>query len=121
MTAQPGGHAGLAAGAWAQLTLMEQLAHVGSEVDRAIRAHENGRIERRDHAIVRALELFDLVAADERWRGARRRETRRAREEFCRLFYGDDVRPGEAASLQKYFLHFAVARRTTTPFSGSGT
>ena len=107
----PAGHAGLASGAWSRLTLVEQLANVGSEVDRAIRAHESGRVERRDLAIVRALELFDLIGADERWRGARRREARRAREEFCRLFYGDDVRPGDAASLQKYFLQFAVAAR----------
>lgn len=105
------GHAGLASGAWSRLTIVEQMANVGSEVERAIRAHESGRTERRDQAIARALELFDLIGADERWRGARRRETRRAREEFCRLFYGDDVRPGEANSLQKYFLQFAVAAR----------
>jgi hypothetical protein len=107
----PAGHVGLASGSWFRLTLIEQLANVGSEVDRAVRAHESGRIERRDQAIARALELFDLTGADERWRGARRRETRRAREEFCRLFYSDDVRPGDAASLQKYFLQFAVAAR----------
>ena len=35
----PAGHAGLASGEWARLTLIEQLAHVGSEVDRALRAH----------------------------------------------------------------------------------
>lgn len=109
MTA-PAGHAGLAAGAWTRLRLVEQLAHVGSEVERAIRAHESGRTGRRDLAITRALELFDLIAADDRWRGPARRETRRAREEFCRIFYGD-VRPGEVASLQKYFLQFAVAAR----------
>ena len=107
----PAGHAGLASGEWARLTLIEQLAHVGSEVDRALRAHQAGRIERRDLAIVRALELFDLIASDNRWRGARRRETRRAREEFCRLFFGDDAQPEDAASLQKYFLQFAVAAR----------
>ena len=111
----PAGHAGLAAGAWARLQLVEQLAHVGSEVDRAIRAHERGRTDRRDLAIARALELFDLIAADDRWRGPARRETRRAREEFCRLFYGDDVRPGDPASLQKYFLQFAVAARQLRP------
>jgi hypothetical protein len=107
----PAGHTLLAAGEWARLTLMEQLAHVGSEVDRAVRAHQSGRLQRRDLAIDRALELFDLVAADDRWRGPARRETLRAREEFCRLFYDDDVRANQVASLQKYFLYFAIAAR----------
>jgi hypothetical protein len=107
----PTSHAGLAAGRWQTLTLMEQLANTGSEVDRAIRAHESGMPDRRDSAIVRALELFDLTAADERWRGHRRREVLRAREEFCRLFYSNEVQPGAAVSLRRYFLHFAVAAR----------
>ncbi|MEX0892972.1 MAG: hypothetical protein WEB88_12465 [Gemmatimonadota bacterium] len=111
MSAASAGHAAQASGGWGRLTLMEQLAHVGSEVDRAIRAHQSGRIQRREHAITRALELFDLVGADERWRGPARRETRRAREIFCSLFFGEDVEPEEGTSLQKYFLQFAVAAR----------
>jgi hypothetical protein len=62
-----------------------------------------------DQALVRALELFDLTASDPRWRGARRREICRAREEFCRLFFDESVDPGSAAGLERYFLHFAVA------------
>jgi hypothetical protein len=93
------------------MSLMEQLAHVGSEVQRSIRAHEAGREDRRENAVARALELFDLSATDDRWRGPRRREILRAREEFCRLLYGDDVPPGSAAGLQNYFLAFATAAR----------
>ena len=96
---------------WGSLTLMEQLANVGSEVDRAIRAHGTRNTSRFDHALARALELFDLTAADERWRGHRRREILRAREEFCRLFYDPDVPPDSAAGLSRYFLAFAVAAR----------
>jgi hypothetical protein len=44
------GHAGLAAGRWAALSLAEQLANVGSEVDRTIRAWEAGRGDRFDRA-----------------------------------------------------------------------
>jgi len=105
------GHVNLAAGRWESLTLVEQLANVGSEVERAIRAHEAGRAERRDAAVNRGLELFDLTAADNRWRGLRRREILRAREEFCALFWGYIEQPGAAASLSRYFLHFAVAAR----------
>jgi hypothetical protein len=88
---------------------MEQLANVGSDVDRAIRAHAVGNIARFDHALERALELFDLTAADARWRGHRRREILRAREEFCRLFFSATAPAGSAAGLQKYFLYAAVA------------
>jgi len=107
----PRGHADLAAGRWKSMTLIEQLANVGSEVDRAIKAHEAGRSDRRDAAVDRGLELFDLTAADDRWRGARRREVLRAREEFCALFWGDGEQPRAAASLSRYFLHFAFAAR----------
>jgi hypothetical protein len=105
------GHANLAAGRWKSLTLVEQLANVGSEVERAIKAHEAGHAERRDAAVNRGLELFDLTAGDHRWRGSRRREILRAREEFCALFWGVAEQPGAAASLSRYFLHFAVAAR----------
>lgn len=111
MTSSPAGHAGLAAGRWSSLSLAEQLANVGSEVDRAIKAHEAGRRDRRDAAVDRGLELFDLTAADPRWRGARRREVLRAREEFCALFWGEDQRASDPESLSRYFLPFALAAR----------
>lgn len=109
-------HAGLAAGRWNTVSLAEQLAHVGSEVERAIRAWETRRFDRCEHAQARALELFDLTARDARWRGARRREILRVREEFCRVFYDDEPAPESARGLRAYFLRFAVlARRTGTP------
>lgn len=100
-----------AARRWGTFSLMEQLAHVGSEVERAIRAHEGGNHARFDGALTRALELFDLTAADDRWRGPKRREILRAREEFCRLFYDSEVPPGSAHGLRRYFLAFATAAR----------
>jgi hypothetical protein len=103
-------HAGAAA-RWAALPLVDQLANVGSEVERAIRAHGTGNVARWGHAQARALELFDLTAADPRWRGPRRREILRAREEFCRLFHATDAAPGSAEGLRRYFLAFAVAAR----------
>lgn len=106
----PTRHATLTAGSWRSLTLIEQLANIGSEVDRAIKAHEAGRADRRDAAVDRGLELFDLTAADDRWRGPRRREVLRAREEFCALFWGKSGGT-RTASLNKYFLYFALAAR----------
>ena len=104
-------HTKAAAGGWARLELVEQLGNVGSEVDRAIRAHEAGRADRFESALERALELFDLTAADPRWRGHRCQEILRAREEFCRLFFDPDVPPGSSRGLSRYFLGFAWAAR----------
>ena len=104
-------HAELGSGRWRQMTLAQQLANVGSEVDRAIRAWEGGQSGRFEGALDRALELFDLTAADDRWRGPRRREILRAREEFCRLFFEADLPAGSARSLSRYFLQFAVLAR----------
>lgn len=108
--------AGLAAGRWAALSLVEQLANVGSEVDRAMEAWVAQRPDRFERALERALELFDLTARDDRWRGHRRREILRAREEFCRLFFEDQASFDAALTLRKYFLQFALlARRSAAP------
>jgi len=105
------GHTDLATGRWAAFSLAVQLANVGSEVDRAIAAWAAQRSDRFDRALARALELFDLTARDNRWRGHRRREILRAREEFCRLFFDDAVPSGAARTLRKYFLQFALLAR----------
>lgn len=94
---------------WATFSIMEQLANVGSEVERAIRAHAAGNASRFDSALARALELFDLTAADTRWRGPRRREILRAREEFCRLFFSATPPENSIPGLQRYFLYAAIA------------
>src|SRR5207249_1631301 len=91
MTASPV-HTTLAAGRWQTLSLLEQMANIGSEVDRTLRAAKQGRPDRRDQALDRALELFDLAAADDRWRGPPRREILRARESFCEVIFASDSR-----------------------------
>lgn len=91
---------------------MEQLGNVGSEVERALRAHAQGQRDRFEHALDRALELFDLTANDPRWHGHRRREVLRAREQFCRVFFDDAAEEGLSDYLRKYFLQFAVAARS---------
>jgi hypothetical protein len=104
-------HGRAAAGGWGGLELVEQLGNVGSEVERAIRFHKAGRRSRFEGALERALELFDLTAADPRWHGHRCQEILRAREEFCRLFFDPDVPPGSEDGLRRYFFGFAYAAR----------
>jgi len=104
-------HVGLAAGRWAALSLVEQLANVGAEVDRAVAAWEAQRPDRFDRALARALELFDLTAGDGRWGGPRRREILRAREEFCRLFFDEERPPDGVRTLRDYFLRLTLLAR----------
>ena len=111
MTSATPAHASLAAGRWQTLTLMEQLGNVGSEVERAIRAHEQRWPDGGENALARSLELFDLTAADPRWKLHQRREILRAREQFCRVFFDDTAEPDLADYLRKYFLQFAIAAR----------
>ncbi len=99
---------------WERFSLVEQLANVGSEVERTIRAHGGGNTDRFNNALDRALALFDLTAADQRWAGHRRREVLRAREEFCRVFFEVDPPVNSAAGLQRYFLAFGVAARNVS-------
>ena len=103
-------HASLAAGRWFELTLMEQLANIGAEVGRATRAKAQGNEQRLAGALDRALELFDLTLADNRWRG-RLKEIARAREVVCDFLVGDNEYGSTAESLDRYFLPFAIAAR----------
>ncbi len=61
-------HKQLAAGQWHTLSLVEQLANVGSDVARAARWYGKDR-QRCEQAFKRAVELLDLTIADNRWKG----------------------------------------------------
>ena len=102
-------HKELAAGRWFQLSLMEQLANIGSEVSRARRW--KGKDENTfQNAVERALELFDLTLEDPRWRG-RLREIARAREVFCDAILGGKEYGSQLEDIDRYFFYFALAAR----------
>ena len=102
-------HANLAAGRWQNLTLMEQLANVGSDVARASR-WQGKDPHRCEQAFLRALELLDLSIGDARWKG-RRKELTRVREVLCDAMCGGSAYNSDLAGLDRYFFHFAVAAR----------
>ncbi|MBU0625586.1 hypothetical protein KKF05_04550 [Patescibacteria group bacterium] len=103
-------HEKLARGKWYTLTLAEQMGNIGSEVGRAGSWRERGQQEYFDKAFERALELFDLTLADERWKGARRREIARARDQVCEVLKYGGV-DESLKSLNNYFFKFALAAR----------
>ena len=101
-------HQSLAEGRWFSYSLAEQLGHIGSEVNRAIRAR--GDAKRFDGAVIRALELFDLTLSDPRWR-KRLKEIARSREVFCDAAYGRLEYNTTLEDLNNYFFSFALAAR----------
>lgn len=104
-------HKELAEGRWFQLSLMEQLGNIGSEVGRAAKAQGKDG-QRFQQAVERALDLFDLTFEDTRWRG-RLREIARAREVFCDAVLGGKEYNSSLQDLDRYFLQFAFAARNT--------
>jgi hypothetical protein len=106
-------HPGLSDERWRALSIHEQLGNIGTEVARAARAMAQANDERLSFALDRALELFDFTLGDDRWRGPRRREIARAREVVCDFLVGGNEYGSTAASLDSYFLPYAVAARTT--------
>lgn len=102
-------HASLAAGRWQTLSLVEQLANVGSEIARAQRWYGKDAVLC-EKAFLRAFELLDLTIGDHRWNG-RRKELTRVREILCDAMLGGKEYGSDLASLDRYFLAFAVAAR----------
>lgn len=103
-------HKGLAAGRWHEMSLMEQLGNIGSEVGRAGIYRGEKDSKRFEKAIERALELFDLTLADPRWRG-RLREIGRARDVFCDAVSGGKEYDSDLSDLERYFMYFAIVAR----------
>lgn len=105
-------HKSLAAGRWFTLSLSEQLANVGSEVERAISWHKRKDQERFEGAFDRMLELLDLTIADPRWRTkGHLKELLRLREVLCDVLVGDNIYRTPFEYLQEYFLQFGIAAR----------
>lgn len=103
-------HKELAAGGWAKLSLVGQLAHIGSEVGRSRKWQDKDKVAF-DGAVSRALDLFDLTLADERWKG-RYGEIARARELFCAATLGENEYKTTLSDLEAYFLPFAIAAQS---------
>jgi hypothetical protein len=103
-------HKKLAAGRWEEFRLIEQMAHVGSEVERALNWKAKNNLERSAKAFDRALELLDLTLDCPRNR-PRLKEIARAREVCVDFFQGENQFASSGDSLRKYFLQFACAAR----------
>lgn len=103
-------HKELAAGRWLQFSLVEQLANVGSEVERAIGWREKGNAAYSTLAVERALELLYLTIADPKNR-RRLKELTRLKEALADYFYSDNRFGSSDKSWRTCFGTFAWAAR----------
>src|SRR6185295_7251377 len=103
-------HQELAAGRWAQFSFVEQMANVGSEVERALNWKAKKNSEYSKKAFERALELLDMTLGD-RGNSARFREVARVREALVDFLAGQNEYSSTEEAWKKYFLQFAFAAR----------
>lgn len=101
-------HPELAAGRWRLLSLSEQLANVGSEVERALGWASKGNPEYSQMALERGLELLDLTISDPKHR-CRLRELTRLREALADYFVGEDQFGSSPNKWRSYFLAYGFA------------
>lgn len=101
-------HKELAGGRWFEFSLMEQLANVGSEIERTISWKNKGDQEYSKMAFYRALELIDLTVADPKNR-FRLREILRAREALVDHFMYDNEYNTTDEIWRNYFYQFNYA------------
>jgi hypothetical protein len=103
-------HQDLARGRWASLSFVEQMANVGSEVERALSWQVKGNKPYSDRAFERALELLDLTLGSAKGL-PRLKELARVRESLVDFFAGKNDFASTSGSLKSYFLPFVFAAR----------
>lgn len=103
-------HKDLAAGRWAQLSLAERMAHIGGEVERALKWREKNNREYSRMAFERALELIDL-SLEHSQKHSHLKEIARLREVLVDYFFGTNEFKSTDASWRSYFLPFTHASR----------
>ena len=103
-------HKDLAQGRWGQMSFVEQMANIGSEVERALnwRVKQNAAYSQK--AFERALELVDITLNSSQ-SPARLKELARVRESMVDYFFGTNQFLSTEASWKKYFSPFTYAAR----------
>jgi len=103
-------HKELAKGRWGQMSLIEQMANIGSEVNRAFNWRKKGKEDFSKKAFYRALELLDLTVCFHK-KYSQLKEILRVREALVDFFYGDNEFSSTEILWCKYFDQFAYAVR----------
>lgn len=102
-------HKEMSRGRWFGLPLFEQMANIGSEIERTISWRKKKK-EYSDLAFKRALELLDLTIRDQKNR-PRLKELVRLREVLSDYFFFDNIYGSSDERWQSYFYPFNYAAR----------
>ena len=104
-------HKDLASGRWERLSFLEQMANIGSEIERSLSWRSKNNAAYSQKAFERALELLDLTL-DNVMDPAHFKELTRVREAITDYFVGTNQFKSTEISWRRYFLPFAYAVRS---------
>ena len=103
-------HKELASGRWAEMSLAEQMANIGSEVSRALNWKKKDKKDLSQKAFNRALELIDMTVTPIK-KYSKLKEIFRVREALVDFFYGANEFASSELLWRRYFDHFAYLAR----------
>lgn len=103
-------HKTLAAGRWRELSFLEQMANISSEIERAINWQAKKNNAYCQLAVERALELIDLTIEGIK-NFSRLKELTRLREAIVDYFLGENQFISSDTLWRKYFSYFSFAAR----------
>ena len=103
-------HKQLAAGGWSKLSFMEQMANIGSEMERTISWKNKKNLDYSNNAFERALELLDLTVENSKSK-SRLKELLRLREVLVDYFVFDNEYSSSDQLWRNYFYPFNFAAR----------
>lgn len=101
-------HQKLASGGWKKLNFFEQMANIGSEVERGITWRNKKNDVYSQKAIERAFELLNLTIASQQ-KQKKLKELTRLREVLVDYFFGQNQYSSTDSLWQKYFYAFNYA------------
>jgi hypothetical protein len=97
---------------WCMLSFFEQMANVGSEVERALGWKEKGNKQYCLLAFERALELLDFTTEIIK-ESHRLKELKRLREVLVDYFFSDNIYKSAPESWHSYFYAFNYAAKVS--------
>ena len=108
-------HKILAADRWKTMSLCEQMANIGSDIDRALKWQQKEKPDYCHKAVERALELLHLTI-DTTSSKSHIKELTRLREAIIDYFYDSNQFGSSEALWKKYFNHFNYKARITSNY-----
>jgi hypothetical protein len=97
---------------WSKMTFFEQMGNIYSEVGRSFDARQQGLDEKKELAVYRAIDLFDATIEDlKNKKSGRVKEVLIAKGHFLSNINDKTPDENDTASLDRYFLEFAIAAR----------